>query len=173
MWTGPYLRIVMLGVLLSASWAGVRGQERPQGPTDACPKEPHTLRAMRNCYRALVVFAPSLDDPQLKQEFDQLKAGANELRVRKVMYVPVVPEGHNQPIPPTRVQTARLSEDELAAVRHHFQVEAGDFLVVVVGEDGEQKLNSKTPVTVDQLEKLIDSMPKRKREMNQSPAGEQ
>jgi hypothetical protein len=163
----------MLALLCSVPWTGLRSQERPQGPTDACPKHPNTLRAMRNCYRALVVFAPSLDHPQMKQEFDQLKAGANELRARDVMYVPVIPEGHNQPVPPSRVPTARLSEDELAAVRHHFQVESEDFLVVLIGEDGEQKLSKKTPVSLEELDRLIDSMPKRKREMNQTPQGEQ
>ena len=163
-----FLGCAVLALLFSGSWTGMRGQERPQGPTDACPKHPNTLRAMRNCYRALVVFASALDNPQLVQEFDQLRAGADQLKARDVMYVPVVPEGHNQPIPPTRVPTGRLSEDELAAVRHHFQVESGDFLVVLIGKDGEQKLNSRTPVSMEQLNKLIDSMPMRKREMEQT-----
>jgi hypothetical protein len=45
--------------------------------------------------------------------------------------------------------------------------------VILIGKDGEEKLNSRTPVTVDQLEKLIDSMPMRKREMQPEPQGEQ
>jgi hypothetical protein len=78
-----------------------------------------------------------------------------------------VPEGHNQPIPSTRVPTARLSEDELAAMRHRFKVEDGDFLVVLIGEDGGQKLSSQTPVTMDRLNQLIDSMPMRQKETQQ------
>jgi hypothetical protein len=168
-----YLGFAMLALVLSGSWTGLRSQERPQGPTDACPKQPNTLRAMRNCYRALVVFAPSLDHPQLIQELNQLKAGADALKSRDVIYVPVVPEGHNQPIPMTKVPTARLSEDELAAMRHRFQVETGDFLVVLIGKDGGEKLNSRTPVSMEQLQRLIDSMPRRKQEMTQAPQGEQ
>src|ERR1700744_1419096 len=114
------LRFAILAIGFCGICADMRGQDRPQGPTDACPKQPHTLRAMRNCYRALVVFAPSLADPQLVHEFHQLKAGSGDLKARDVMYVPVVPEGHNQAIPVTSVPTARLSEDELAAVRHHY-----------------------------------------------------
>jgi len=58
---------------------------------------------MRGCYRPLLVFAPSLDSPQLVQEFNQLKAHAIELKSRSVLYVPIVPEGHNQPIPGSKV----------------------------------------------------------------------
>ena len=54
---------------------------------------------MRSCYRPLLVFAPSLDHPQLVSQFNQLKVRAIELKSRTMMYVPIVPEGHNQPIP--------------------------------------------------------------------------
>jgi hypothetical protein len=163
----PFVQVPLWMFLLGST--GMFAQERPQGPTDACPKQPHTLRAMRNCYRALVVFAPSLDNPQLVQEFNQLKAAGAELQHRDLLYVPVVPEGHNQPIPVTKVPTARLSEDELAAMRHRFDVQEGDFLVVLIGKDGEEKLHSSTPVLAEQLERVIDSMPRRKNEMKQQP----
>jgi hypothetical protein len=71
------------------------------------------------------------------------------------------------------VHTASLSEDELAAMRHHFKVEPSEFLVILIGKDGGEKLNSRTPVPVDQLTQLIDSMPMRKSETKQKPAGEQ
>jgi bifunctional DNA-binding transcriptional regulator/antitoxin component of YhaV-PrlF toxin-antitoxin module len=71
------------------------------------------------------------------------------------------------------VPTARLSEDELAAMRHRFNVEAGDFLVILIGEDGGQKLSSKTPVTMDQLDHLIDSMPRRQKETQQEAPQQQ
>jgi hypothetical protein len=110
---------------------------------------------------------------QLVSQFNQLKVRAIELKSRNLLYVPIVPEGHNQPIPASKVPTARLSEDELAAMRHRFKVEADDFLVILIGKDGGEKLNSRTPVTVDQLEKLIDSMPMHKRQMQPEPRGEQ
>jgi Domain of unknown function (DUF4174) len=168
----PFLRFSVFALVLSCSWTALRGQDRNQQPTDACPKQPHTLRAMRNCYRPLLVFAPALDNPKLVQEFNQLKAANMELQRRDVMYVPIVPEGHNQPIPVTKVPTARLSEDELAALRHRFQVEPGDFLVILIGKDGEQKLSSPAPVTVIKLEQLIDSMPRRRTEMKQQTQSE-
>ena len=117
---------------------------------------------MRDCYHPLLVFAPAMDDPQLVEQFNQLKAHATELKSRDLLYVPIVPEGHNQPIPGSRIHTASLSEDELAAMRHHFKVEPAEFLVILIGKDGGEKLSSRTPVPVDQLERLIDSMPMRK-----------
>ena len=121
---------------------------------------------MRNCYRPLLVFAPSHGRSTTGAEFNQLKAHASDLKSRDLLYVPIVPEGHNQPIPGSRIHTASLSEDELAAMRHRFKVEQADFLVILIGKDGEEKLNSPTPVPMDQLEALIDSMPMRKNEMN-------
>lgn len=169
----PVQRFSVFALLLSCSWTAMRAQDRNQQPTDACPTQPHTLRAMRNCYRPLLVFAPTLDHPQLVEQFNQLKAQIIELKRRAVLYVPIVPEGHNQPIPVSKVPTARLSEDELAAVRLHFKVEPGDFLVILLGKDGGEKLNSRTPVAVDQLERVIDSMPMHKSEMKHETQGEE
>jgi len=106
-------------------------------------------------------------------QFNQLKDHAVDLRSRDVLYVPVVPEGHNQPIPGSKLHTGSLSEDELAAVRLHYKVEPAEFLVILIGKDGGEKLNSQTPVPLDQLKQLIDSMPMRKRETQQSPQAQQ
>jgi hypothetical protein len=164
----PALRFSVCA-LLSGFSLGVTGQTRQ--PSAGCPAQPNTLLAMRGCYRPLLVFAPSLDYPQLIEEFNELKAHAPELKSRSVLYVPIVPEGHNQPIPGSKVPTARLSEDELAAMRHRFKVEQADFLVILIGKDGNEKLSNKTPVPADQLERLIDSMPMHKNEMKPAPHG--
>lgn len=168
-----HLRFSVFALLSSFAVVAMYGQNPKEQPSAGCPAQPNTLRAMRNCYRPLLVFAPSLDHQQLVSQFNQLKVRAIELKSRNLLYVPIVPEGHNQPIPVSKVPTARLSEDELAAMRHRFQVEPNDFLVILIGKDGQEKLNSRTPVPVDQLEKLIDSMPSRKREMKPDPQGEQ
>lgn len=167
------LRFSVFAAISAFPLAAMMGQTRSPQPSAGCPAQPNTLRAMRGCYRPLLVFAPSLDNPQLVEEFNQLKAHALEIKSRSVLYVPIVPEGHNQPIPGSKVPTARLSEDELAAMRHHFKVEPPDFLVILIGKDGEEKLSNKTPVPVDQIERLIDSMPNRKSEMRPEPPGEE
>jgi hypothetical protein len=171
-----YLRraisLAMFSLVSAFSFAAMMGQARnSEQPTAGCPAQPNTLRAMRDCYRPLLVFAPALDNPQLVEEFSQLKAHVVELRSRSVLYVPIVPEGHNQPIPGSKVPTARLSEDELAAMRHRFKVESADFLVILIGKDGGEKLSSSTPVPMDKLEQTIDSMQKHKSEIQKEPQG--
>jgi hypothetical protein len=165
-------RAFSFSVFALASCATMMGQaQNSEQPTAACPAQPNTLRAMRDCYRPLLVFAPALDNPLLVEEFNQLKAHAAELKSRNLLYVPIVPEGHNQPIPGSRVPTARLSEDELAAMRHRFKVESADFLVILIGKDGGEKLSSSTPVPVDKLEQTIDSMARHKSEIQKEPQG--
>jgi len=172
MHASPALRFTVFGLLLSVSFAAMNGQGRNEQPSGGCPAHPNTLRAMRDCYRPVLVFAPGLDDPQLVEQFNRLKAAPIDLKSRDVLYVPIVPEGHNQPIPGSRVPTARLSEDELAAMRHHFKVEPDEFLVILIGKDGEEKLSSRSPVPVERLKSLIDSMPMRKSEQT-NQQGEQ
>lgn len=163
----PALRCCVFLVLANLSLAPVMAQTQKEQPTAGCPAQPNTIRAMRNCYRPLLVFAPAMNDPRMVQQFNLLKTQAADLKSRDVLYVPIVPEGHNQPIPRSSLHTASLSEDELAAVRLHFKVEPEEFLVILIGKDGGEKLNSRAPVPVNQLKQLIDSMPMRKREMKQ------
>ena len=168
-----HLRLALRFSVFALSFAAMTGQVPRDQPSAGCPAQPNTLRAMRDCYRPLLVFAPALDNPKLMQQFNELKAHASELKTRTVLYVPIVPEGHNQPIPGSRVPTVRLSEDELAAMRHRFKVEPDDFLVILIGKDGGEKLSSRTPVTVDQLERVINSITMRKSEMQPQPQGEE
>lgn len=167
------LRWCLLVLLGCVPCAMAIGQVRKEQPTGGCPAQPSTLRAMRNCYRPLLVFAPTLDDPKVIEQFKQLILSPPDLKSRNVLYVPVVPEGHNQPIPGSRVPTARLSEDELAATRLRFKVEPSEFLVILLGKDGGEKLNSPTPVPMEKIRQLIDSMPMRKQEMQHTPTGDE
>ena len=160
-------RLSVLLLLSSAAYGQIPGRGQREQPTAACSEQPSTVRAMRNCYRPLLVFAPALDNPQIVAQFNQLKGHGAELKARSVLYVPIVPEGHNQPILSTRIPTGRLSEDDLAATRLRFQVQPGQFLVVLIGKDGGEKLTSPTPVSLEHLLHLVDSMPMRKEEQKQ------
>ena len=173
MHVSPALRSSVFALLSSLCLATMNGQTRNPQPSAACPAQPSTLRAMRGCYHPLLVFAPAMDDPQLVEQFNQLKAHAGELTSRDLLYVPIVPEGHNQPIPGSRIHTASLSEDELAAMRHHFKVEPAEFLVILIDKDGGEKLSSRTPVPVDRLKQLTDPIPIRRGEMQPGPQGEE
>ncbi len=89
----PALRFSVFALLSSVSLAAMTGQVPKEQPSAGCPAQPNTLRAMRGCYRPLLVFAPALDHPQLVEEFNQLKVHATELKSRNLLYVPIVPGG--------------------------------------------------------------------------------
>lgn len=46
----------------------------------------------------------------------------------------------------------------------------GPFMIVLLGKDGEEKLRSKTPVSIQSLFEIIDAMPMRKREIRERRA---
>jgi hypothetical protein len=56
-------------------------------------------------------------------------------------------------------------------MRHRFKVEPAEFLVILIGKDGAEKLSSKTPIPADELERLIDSMSMHKTEKQREPQG--
>ncbi len=167
------VRFSVFALFCGASFAVMAAQARREEAASGCPTQPNTLRAMRNCYRPLLVFAPSLDNPKAVEQLNQLKANPADLESRNMLYVPVLPEGHNQPIPDSRVPTAGLSEDELAATRHRFKVDPSQFLVVLLGKDGGEKLTSPTPVPMDKIKELVDSKPMRNSEMQDNPQGDE
>ena len=131
-----------------------------------CPQHPRNLEQMRGCYRPLLVFAPSAADPRLTAQRDALDHAADDMMDRNVLLVPIT-------TPTTSVQAPLdapydvLSSAEIAALRRRFGVTAGSFKVLLLGEDGGVKLESEKPVAVDRLNSLIDTMPTRKREMQQ------
>ena len=63
-----------------------------------------------------------------------------------------------------------LGAREMAATRRRYHVTSGSFTVVLLGEDGGEKLRSDKPVKAEELDSLIDRMPTRKLEMQQPHA---
>ena len=58
----------------------------------------------------------------------------------------------------------------MAAARRRYGVLPASFRVLLLGEDGGVKLTSHTPVAVERLNSLVDSMPTRKLEMRRPHA---
>lgn len=152
---GMVRRLLLLASLLSAHlWAQAQA---------GCPLHPATVAAMRDCYRPLIVFAPSARDPRVKQQQAILDSAAGGMRERKLLYLPVFTDSADFAAPLTAPFIV-LPAAEQAALRKRFGSRPGDFAVVLLGEDGGAKLRSRAPVTPDRLNSLVDSMPMRQRE---------
>ncbi len=126
---------------------------------------PQTLAQMRDCYRPLLVFAPTGSDARLAAQREALDSAADDMMDRNVLLVPVPAGGASRFEAPLDAPYVVLSEAEMADARRRFGVAVGSFRVVLLGEDGGAKLRSTEPVGVDRLNSLIDSMPMRRLEM--------
>jgi hypothetical protein len=66
----------------------------------------------------------------------------------------------------SRVGNKLLAEASVARLRNEFRVEPGATVFILIGKDGTQKLR-KANASLDELFRLIDAMPMRRREMEQ------
>jgi hypothetical protein len=124
-----------------------------------------TLEALHDRSRPLLIFT-SDGDPRLSQQLSELESHSPELRDRE-MQVVVVGTGTGETSHPTQVPLATFAATEQEHARHRFHVKAGEFVVVLVGKDGGEKLRSSSPISWQRLSSTIDSMPMRKDEIRQ------
>ena len=87
-----------------------------------------------------------------------LNEHAAEARERDLVPV-ALPYNNPSPTP------AQFSATDSEAVRRHFHVAPGDFVVILVGKDGGAKLRSAKPLSMEKLIETIDAMPMRQEEM--------
>ncbi len=153
--TMPASRSNLLGVALSLA---VSGYPQTHG---GCSEYPNSLEAMRDCYRPLLVFSPDSADIRLRQQQALLESSAAAMADRNVLYLPVLERAGKSASPLT------LSAGEQAAARKRLRIAPEAFRVVLLGKDGGVKLSSASPVSMDTLSSLIDTMPMRKREVQQ------
>jgi len=132
------------------------GQANPK-----CQVRPKTLAAMRHCYRPLLVFSPSANDPRLRKQGSILDDAADDMMDRFVLLTPVIPDsrGYQTPLDTPYVV---LAAQQMKAIRERFHVPEDQFLVLLLDEDGGEKLRSSGPVGATRLNALIDTMPTRK-----------
>ena len=130
----------------------------------SCQVIPKSLDAMHKCYRPLLVFSPQTDDPRLKEQTATLDAAADDMMDRFVMLTPILPDAKSYQAPLDAPYTV-LSQQDMDAIRARFHIAADEFVVLLLGEDGTEKLRSTKPIPIDRLNALIDSMPERRVEM--------
>ncbi len=127
----------------------------------SCQVRPTTLAAMRDCYRPLLVFSPTANDPRLRAQSSILDADADDMMDRFVMLTPILPTAAAYQ-PPLDAPYIVLPAQQMEAIRKRYGVARDRFLVLLLGEDGGVKLRSADPVDASRLNALIDTMPMRK-----------
>jgi hypothetical protein len=134
-----------------------------------CQVRPKSLAAMRHCYRPLLVFSPTGNDPRLKEQTKLLDEAADDMMDRFVMLTPVLPDARRYATP-LDTPYAVLSAKEMAAIREHFHIPVASFTALLLDEDGSEVLRSDKPIGVTRLNARIDVMPRRKIEEQRKDA---
>lgn len=134
-----------------------------------CQVQPKTFAAMHDCYRPLLVFSPTGNNAELRDQVNLLDHDADDMMDRFVLLTPVLADSHGYQ-PPLDAPHALLNSKEMAGLRHRYHVPDSDFLVLLLGEDGSVKLRDSHPVSTERLNSLIDAMPMRKVEEKRKDA---
>jgi hypothetical protein len=134
-----------------------------------CQMRPASLKAMRHCFRPLLVFSPSATDTRLKKQSRILDAAADDMMDRFVMFTPILPERRGF-VRPLDTPYIVLSGDAMRAIRTRFHIPRDRFEVLLLDENGRVRLRSQRPVDVMRLNVLIDAIPERQVEMRRRDA---
>jgi hypothetical protein len=111
-------------------------------------------------HRILLVFAPSIDSSQYRQQMQAWQAGAAGTNDRDLKLVQILGTGES------KVDGRSLSSASADRLRQQFRITPEEFAVILVGKDGTEKQRSQTPIDLAMLFRTIDAMPMRQQEMN-------
>ena len=122
---------------------------------------PFSIDALRWQQRVLVVSAPSEDDERLETQRETIAGARAEFADRDLVLVTLVDAGTSS------ADERPLTAEEADGVRERLDIRQGSFTVLLIGKDGTKKLASNEPVAMAEIYALIDSMPMRRREMEE------
>ncbi len=111
-------------------------------------------------HRLLLIFSPRADDLRARTLQERLDARACEVVDRDLVV------GHFPMFGDARLGDRVLSPESAAQVRTKFNVEFGDFAVILVGKDGYEKRRDNEVPVLDAIFAQIDGMPMRRAEMS-------
>jgi len=119
------------------------------------------LSELRDKFRVVLVFHPAQAEAgrtpsgTFRNQVELLKEGHSQLTERDVVVIPV----------PSADGYGTFPAKEEFSLRRQFRVAPDEFTVVLVGKDGGEKFRSNLPVTIEELDALIDAMPMRQQEV--------
>jgi hypothetical protein len=111
--------------------------------------------------RLLFLFAPSRSHPMFDALHQSIVVQAAEVFDRDLVVFEILDSG------PSSASTAGIDSETAHMLRDRFNVNRGEFKVVLVGKDGGTKLNRKNQTHLKDIFDLIDAMPMRREEMRQ------
>ncbi|CAN5510880.1 DUF4174 domain-containing protein [soil metagenome] len=123
------------------------------------------VSTLKDNNRALLIFARESTDPSYARQQHLLENQASELADRDLIFIPVLYK--RMPTDANQASPVFASDTEQKHLRSRYNIQPQEFAVLLLGKDGGEKLRSRTPVTMEKLSHLIDSMPMRQQEIRQ------
>jgi len=129
--------------------------------TPGLAKDPDSidLNAYQWKNRLLLLFAPSEKDPSYLSIIREIERQTRELLDRDLLIVHVLEKGES------RLGKEPLNPGQVLFLKRHFSIPQGQFVIILVGKDGGEKLRQDRPVELKEVFRIIDAMPMRRQEM--------
>jgi hypothetical protein len=124
-------------------------------------QDQHTLTQLQNNARMLIVFAPDANGADFKKQLVLIERHSFELSIRNTVVVPISTASRfgEEKFSFENLPIATASEQ--ADARRRFHVQPGEFLVILLDENGTEQIRSASPVDIHELTASIDSLPAR------------
>jgi len=131
--------------------------------------ERFSMEELRWNYRPLLIFAPSREDPRYGEQIEKIRGYLDGIEERDMVLLHLFEEEGLLATPESGEYRVReLDKGAIRDLRSRYEAREGAFLVILVGKDGGNKLDSSKPVEPATLFERIDAMPMRRREMRSS-----
>ena len=98
-------------------------------------------------YREILIFSPAKDNILLEKQIQIFEKDSDGLKERDLKI---------------SVNVWSAKQD---AMHRKWKADKNDFILILIGKDGQEKFRSEKPITLKQLYSIIDAMPMRKSEM--------
>jgi hypothetical protein len=121
-------------------------------------QDQHSLAPLQGSARILMVFAPNADTAEFQRQLQLIERHSFELSIRNTVVVPVstaTATGEQCAFENLPLVTA----GEMADMRNRFHVQPGDFLVVLLNQDGTEQFRSASPIDIHEVVARLDAPP--------------
>ncbi|MBM3211673.1 DUF4174 domain-containing protein [Candidatus Poribacteria bacterium] len=111
--------------------------------------------------RLLLVFSPSETYPDYRLQKRELEEQMAEVEDRDLIVFTVFEKGGNS------IGASPMTDEEGEFLREKYGIELGQFTIILVGKDGEEKLRRTEHTPLEEIFSVVDAMPMRQAEMRE------
>lgn len=111
--------------------------------------------------RLLLIFSPNSADPLFNSLSNEISSRPGDVEDRDLAIFEILESGVS------KMDSSELEPQKSVSIRERFEIPNNTFTVILLGKDGGIKLKRNDHVRLEEIFRLIDSMPMRQDEMRQ------